>query len=102
VLQGFAEDTVVGCANKDDEGMVHRQQDTMKCLYFWMDAKKMTINVKKSHILLFSRTGKLQPSFKGLKTSGRVIQRPDNGSVMYLGVCIDANLSFKQHLQRLA
>ena len=97
MLQGFADDTVIGCANENGEGLVHRQQETMERVYLWMDANKMTINVKKSHVLLFSRVRKLKPSFKGLETSRGVIQRPNKGSVKYLGVCVDENLSFKQY-----
>ena len=68
-------------------------------ILFWFDIDQLTLNVKKSYLLIFSRKGVSCPTITELHTPRGSISRPPDQYVRFLGVLLDENLSFKWHVQ---
>ena len=64
-----------------------------------MDANRFIINVDKSCVLFFSRIGTIHPDITGITTSRGTIRRPETGFARYLGVLLNKNLSFLNHIK---
>ena len=72
----------------------------LKRLVNWLNANKISLNVKKTEMVIFKSK---QKKFKGdlkIKLSGKRLYRTE--SVKYLGVKIDTNLSWQYHVNDLS
>ena len=70
----------------------------LKNLLYWLHANKISLNVKKTELVVFKSKRK---QFDGeIKLSHKRLSPTD--SVIYLGVKIDGNLSWKSHIDYLS
>ena len=70
----------------------------LKNLLYWLHANKISLNVKKTELVVFKTKRK---QFDGeIKLSHKRLSPTD--SVIYLGVKIDGNLSWKSHIDYLS
>ena len=63
----------------------------------WIDANKLTLNVKKTHYIIFARSRKKIQVIPNLKINNVTLNRVYN--TKFLGVTLDSNLSWKPHIQ---
>ena len=71
----------------------------LKCLVNWLNANKISLNVKKTEMVIFkSKQKKFEGDLK-TKLSGKRLYPTE--SVKYLGVNIDTNLSWQNHVNDL-
>ena len=98
-LIAFADDTTLGAAALDESSLILKLQAMTEKILFWFDINQLTLNVKKSYLLIFSRKGVSCPTITELHTPRGSISRPPDRYVRFLGVLLDENLSFKWHVQ---
>ena len=72
----------------------------MKNLTAWLNAKKISLNVKKSELVIFKHKKKKLECPIRIKFSRKRLY-PSN-SIKYLGVKIDENLNWKDHIHDIA
>ena len=56
-LIAFADDTTFGAAAPDESSLILKLQAMTEKILFWFDINQLTLNVKKSYLLIFSRKG---------------------------------------------
>ena len=72
----------------------------LKDLVNWLNANKISLNVKKTEIVIFkSKQKKLEGDFK-IKSCGKRLYPTE--SVKYLGVKMDTNLTWQHHVNDLS
>ena len=64
----------------------------------WFNANYLALNVHKSYFLFFSPIGIAFPQLTHLHVSKGSFCRPENRVVRFLGILLDENLSFRNHL----
>ena len=72
----------------------------LKNLLYWLNANKISLNVKKTELVVFKSKRKQFDGEIKLKLSCKRLFPTD--SVKYLGVKIDGNLSWKSHIDYLS
>ena len=63
-------------------------------IMMWLNVNKLSLNVTKSHYILFSNN-KIRPE-SSVIMNGEIVKRVS--STKFLGVCIDERLSWKPHI----
>ena len=96
----FADDTNLSCLGNSIKKLNKLINTDLKHLVNWLNASKISLNVKKTEMVIFKYK---QKKFEGdlkLKLSGKKLYPTE--SVKYLGVKIDANLSWQYHVNGLS
>jgi len=65
----------------------------------WFNANKLTVNATKSNVLII--TPKINKPQSTVNLYLNNILLPQSSSVKYLGITIDANLAFDQHIVQI-
>ena len=92
----FADDTNLLCLRNSIKKLNKLVNADLKHLLNWLNANKISLNVKKSEMIIFkSKQKKLEDDLK-IKLCGKRLYPTE--SVKYLGVKIDANLTWQQHV----
>ena len=95
----FADDTNLLHFNKSVNKLNKLVILDMKNLATWLNANKISLNVQKTELVLFkNKRKKLENPIK-IKLSGKWLYPTDN--VRYLGIKIDENLNWKQHIEHI-
>ena len=71
----------------------------LKLLYEWLKANKISLNTKKTEIILFRSKNKIVNKHLNFRLSGTRINL--SKTVKYLGLILDEHLSWDQHLKTL-
>ena len=93
----FADDTTLINMNKSKKCLEFQMQHDMATLIDWFKANKLSLNISKSVILRFWRDEK-EPR-DNLNINGLYI--PEVDTTKFLGVHLDKNLSWDDHLNQL-
>ena len=95
----FADDSTLVCAKRDQNNLVVKLQILMDRAHEWFEANCLALNVSKSIFgLFFSGIGLQFHGLKIISSSRVIISRSQNRFVRFLGVLIDENLSFMNHI----
>ena len=96
----FANDTNLSCLSNSIKNVNKLANADLKHLLNWLNANKISLNVKKTEIIIFkSKQKKLEGDLK-IKLCGKRPYPP--ASVKYLGIKIDANLTWQHHVNDLS
>lgn len=98
-LVAFADDSNILCAEDTEQALEVKLHMLMERSYHWFDTNRLALNIAKSHFLIFSRTGKACPSLSTISTSKGPLSRPNVRYVRFLGILLDENLSFRNHIK---
>ena len=93
----FADDTCLFLSHKNSDTLEELVNLELKNITDWLIANKLTLNISKSNFILFT-TKKPIDNFQ-LYISGQSLDRVTHAK--YLGVIIDENLNWKEHLKRI-
>jgi hypothetical protein len=96
-IQGYADDLCVLVEGEDRLVMSEAASEVVEQLVKWGDRKKLTFNERKTEMLLFSRkrqTCRSDPVIVHMNG----YRLPLSPSVRYLGVVLDAKLTWNAHL----
>ena len=97
----FPDDSKLTCAKWDQNNLVIKLQILMNRDCERFEANCLALNVSKSQFLFFSRIGFQFPSLNIIPSSKAIISRSQNRFVRFLGVLVDENRSFKNHIKLL-
>ena len=96
----FADDTNLLYLGKSIKKLNKLVNYDLKNLLYWLNANKISLNVKKTELVVFKSKRKQFDDEIKLKLSHKRLFPTD--SVKYLGVKIDGNLSWKSHIDYLS
>ena len=96
----FADDTNLLYLGKSIKKLNKLVNYDLKNLLYWLNANKISLNVKKTELEVFKSKRKQIDDEIKLKLSRKRLS--PTGSVKYLGVKIDGNLSWKSHIDYLS
>lgn len=92
----YADDTSIFTSGKDIDAMFSQMNSTLIKLHEWLIANKLSINVSKTHYVLF-RPGRINYSTcPDLLLNGTILER--KYSTLFLGVKIDHKLTWDDHI----
>ena len=96
----FADDTNVFLNGKDIDDLSITMNEELEKLYIWLKANKLSLNVKKTHYMVFRSVKKkvFQPLIP-LMINGQVISKVDN--TKFLGVILDIHLNWSSHINQI-
>ena len=93
----YADDTNVFLSSKNLKELETLMNQELSSLLEWLNANKLSLNIKKTHFIIFSPP-KTKPSYKvHLKINNIDIQCVQQ--TKFLGVIIDSKLSWKDHIK---
>ena len=96
----FVDDTNLLCLGNSIKKLNKLVNADLKSLVNWLNANKISLNVKKTKMVIFkSKQKKFEGDLK-IKLSGKRLYPTE--SVKYLGVKIDTNLSWQYHVNDLS
>ena len=91
----FADDTSIFITGKCINSMIEKMNTELKKLVIWLQANKLSLNIDKTSYKIFSLRKKIQPVIN-LHIKSITIKRVF--SIKFLGIMIDANLSWSSHI----
>ena len=96
----FAKDTNLQCLSNSIKKLNNLVNADLKCLVSWLNANKISLNIKKTEMLIFkSKQKKFEGDLK-IKLCGKRLYPSE--SVKYLHVKINTNLSWQYHVNDLS
>ena len=96
----FADNTNVLCMSNSIKKLNKLVNADLKHLVHWLNANKISLNVKKIEIVIFKSTQKKFERDLKIKLCGKRLHPTE--SVKYLGVKIDTNLNWEHHVNDLS
>ena len=97
----FADDTNLLYLGKSIIKLNKLVNSDLKNLVYWLNANKISLNIKKTEMVIFKSKRKQFDGEIKLKLSRKILLLPTD-CVKYLGVKIDGNLSWKSHIDYLS
>ena len=92
----FADDSNVFLSGKNIDEVISKINEALVGLVEWLNANKLTLNVKKTHFMVFDTARSSNQINNQVIINGQVIDRVD--STKFLGVLLDSKLNFKKHI----
>ena len=96
----FADDSNFFCTGKDIDDLVDTVNHELKAIVSWLNANKMSLNVDKTHFMIFKSHSKKVTREKNIIVNGCKISEVT--STKFLGVMIDSNLTWKPHIDYIS
>ena len=96
----FADDTSLIYSNKSLKKINKHVNHDLKLLYEWLKANKISLNTKKTEIMLFRSKNKIINKHLNFRLSGTKINL--SKTVKYLGIILDEHLTWDPHLKILS
>ena len=94
----FADDSNAFIKGKNINQIIHQLNDELQKLTEWLVANRLTLNLKKTHYVIFSSTNN-KHIYDDLIINNKVIDRVV--STKFLSVIIDAQLKFREHIAQI-
>lgn len=95
----FADDTNILKSSSDLKTLIEDMNEDANKLYIWFNANKLSLNLSKTYFIIFSKSTKLRTS--GLKIKIANIEIEQKQTTLFLGIHIDANLNWHNHILNL-
>lgn len=93
----FADDSNMFISGHNLSEMVSTMNTEMVKIVEWLQVNKLSLNLKKTHYIIFRKRRSKIVSDHNIVINGITISRTDN--TKFLGVIIDDTLSFQQHIK---
>ena len=95
----FADDTNIFFEHSDLDVLTFHLNDQLHNVLTWLKANKLSINVKKTKLMIFRPRQKTLPVTRQIIIENNVLEQVDN--TKFLGVYIDQHLTWKTHVNLL-
>ena len=95
----FADDTSLLCKGPSLKKLNKQINQDLKGLCVWLQANKISLNTKKTEIILFRNIYKIYNKKMNFRLSGQKLSL--STEVKYLGVILDQHLTWKPHLNNI-
>ena len=90
----FADDSNLFLSHRDPNTLITKMNRELKLVQSWIHANKLSLNIEKTHYMLFSNTLRVLPDC--VKINDINLLQVDN--TKFLGLYIDRELSWKTHI----
>ena len=91
----FADDSNLFISGRDSDLIMKTLNEELKEISLWLKANKLSLNIKKTHFMIFSSKNKAHPNVY-INIDGETIS--ENSKTKFLGVIIDNKLCWKDHI----
>ena len=91
----YADDTNLFFSGEDLPQVVHLINEELQEIAFWLKVNKLSLNIKKTHFMLFTSNRKAKPD---IAISIEEYPIDEVSYTKFLGVCIDNRLNWKKHI----
>ena len=91
----YADDTNLFISGEDLPQVVHLINEELQEIAFWLKVNKLSLNIKKTHFMLFTSNRKAKPDIS-ISIEGYPID--EVSYTKFLGVYIDNRLNWKKHI----
>ena len=91
----FADNSNLFISGNDADLIMRTLNTELKEISLWLNANKLSLNIKKTHFMIFSSKNKPQPNMN-INIDGEVIN--ETSKTKFRGVIIDNKLSWKDHI----
>ena len=95
----FADDSNVFLSGKNIDQVITDINGALVGLVEWLNTNKLTLNVKKTHFMVFNTPRSNIPINNHVIINGQTIDRVE--STRFLGVLLDSKLTFKHHISHI-
>ena len=95
----FADDTSIFFEHNDLDVLTSHLNDQLKNVSTWLKANKLSINVKKTKLMIFRPRQKTLPNTRQIILENNVLEQV--AKTKFLGVYIDQHLEWKTHCDSL-
>ena len=95
----FADDSNLFYSHRDLDHLEQSVNQELKKINTWLCVNKLSLNIAKSHFVIFRPYQKKVNSQIKFEIEGKLIN--ECKSVKYLGVLLDCNLNWKEHIQQI-
>ena len=97
-LKLYADDTVIYHSDVDHSLASRKLQSNLDGFYKWCLENKLTVNIKKTKVMVFGTRYRVKKAHKSVKITinNRKLQMVP--SFRYLGILLDSTLSYRQHI----
>ena len=95
----YADDTVLTCSDTNVNSVFNKTQNDLYNVKRWCDKNKLTINVKKTKIVLFNVKPEQHFDLPVVKLSDQQLQLVNN--YKYLGITVDQNLDMFSYIDNM-
>ena len=92
----FADDTNIFCSGKDIQGLLEVITEELDKLKLWFNLNKLSLNLSKTKYMIFGNQKNLLNENIEIKIDNIILERVFENK--FLGVIIDQNFSWKQHI----
>ena len=94
----FADDSNLFLSHRDPNTLIAKMNRELKLVQSWIHANKLSLNIEKTHYMLFSNSLRVLPD--SVKINDINLLQVDN--TKFLGLYIDRELSWKTHIGYLS
>ena len=94
----FADDSNLFLSHRDPNTLITKMNRELKLVQSWIHANKLSLNIEKTHYMIFSNTLRVLPD--SVKINDINLLQVDN--TKFLGLYIDRELSWKTHISYLS
>lgn len=101
VTVSYADDTVLFFRDNSWEHVKNRVIKGLEKVKCWLDQNKLTLNTDKTFYIAFSMTDVNRPAFNCITINGSDLCIKETNTIKYLGITIDKNLKWTNHIQNL-
>jgi len=98
--QHFADDTIILNSSKSTKKIKANMSRDITSIYDWLCANRLSLNAKKTEVMLFQPKNKKEFTKMTLKIKETKISV--SNKVKYLGVILDSRLTWRDHLSELS
>ena len=96
----FADDTNAFLTGRNVDDMIKQMNTELDNLKIWLYANRLSLNISKTHFILFRSSGLHKPVFSNdVIINDQVVKQET--STKFLGVIMDERLSWKEHIQHI-
>ena len=95
----FADDTNAFYSDTNVKALNQTINNVLIKVSKWLQVNKLTLNIKKTQVILFNAKNKKKKESLKLKINGENIKQVN--STKFLGIIIDSQLNWKQHIAHI-
>ena len=92
----YADDSILYVSGKDINDLIRTTNNELVTVSEWLASNKLTLNLEKSHYLIFNRNKTFPDEMPPLTMCTKTLTR--QSFTKFLGVIIDEQLNFKEHI----
>ena len=95
----FADDSCFYLSHNNPETLINIANNDLNSLNNWFISNRLTLNIKKSHCIIFKRQINIPPDLPKVKINNVNIDMVDD--TKFLGIIIQSNLKWTLHIQSI-